>query len=75
MTDHSTKQCFQCRIVYPATSEYFHRNRWRPDGLRAICKTCAIERATEYQRTHRDQVNEYQRVRRKKKREETTRGS
>jgi len=70
MTHNGMKQCFQCKQVYPATPEYFHRNKWRTDGLRAICKECAIERSITYQRTHRDKVNEYQRSRRKQKREQ-----
>lgn len=41
-----TKSCYKCRVTYPATPEYFHRDKRQlqhgkyKDGLTTICKTC-----------------------------------
>lgn len=34
------KQCSKCRELFPATSEYFHRDKKSKDGLRNVCKIC-----------------------------------
>ena len=34
------KRCTKCNEEFPATLEYFHRNRSRPDGLHSYCKRC-----------------------------------
>jgi 5-methylcytosine-specific restriction endonuclease McrA len=34
------KRCARCGDSFPATPEYFHRNKARPDGLQHRCKTC-----------------------------------
>lgn len=36
----SRKRCPVCRLTWPATAEFFHRHRGRPDGLRETCKLC-----------------------------------
>lgn len=44
MSDHTTipeKRCTQCGEKYPATAEYFHRDKSRRDGLCTRCKACA----------------------------------
>ena len=40
-----TQTCTKCNIEYPATYEFFHKNR---DTLRADCKSCNNERARKY---------------------------
>lgn len=34
------KTCTKCKTKYPATTEYFHRNRTCKGGLSTICKVC-----------------------------------
>ncbi len=34
------KRCSRCGKEYPATPEYFHRDRTRKSGLNTACKTC-----------------------------------
>lgn len=34
------KPCSKCKKEYPATVEYFHRNKYRKDGLHNQCKGC-----------------------------------
>lgn len=39
----STKRCSKCGKTYPATPEYFQRNKGRGDGLHSWCKPCKRE--------------------------------
>ena len=34
------KKCYICKKEYPRTTEFFHRNRARSDGLNSECKSC-----------------------------------
>lgn len=36
----SEKQCLKCGAIYPATSQFFHRDKSRKDGLFPWCKQC-----------------------------------
>ena len=46
-----TKICTGCLNEYPATSDYFHKNKPSPDGFHPKCKTCRSKLAAErYQR-------------------------
>lgn len=36
----NTKRCTKCKKTYPATTEYFHRNAHKKDGLNYQCKIC-----------------------------------
>ncbi len=41
MTQHLTeKRCSACRKIFPATADYFHRNKNKKDGLQNQCKMC-----------------------------------
>jgi len=42
------KRCCRCQQEYPATAEYFHRDKTRKDGLCHYCKTCVKERQKKY---------------------------
>jgi len=35
-----TKTCTKCGVEKPATTEYFHKDRCSPSGLRSDCKVC-----------------------------------
>jgi hypothetical protein len=47
-----TKVCPQCKQSYPATPEYFHRNRSMSDGLAATCSRCRSGKGDSYKRNH-----------------------
>ena len=38
------KKFYKCKNVYPATPEYFHRNKAQRDGLSVECKICGNKR-------------------------------
>jgi HNH endonuclease len=38
------KRCAKCKKICPATTEFFQRDRNRPDGLYSYCKKCCVER-------------------------------
>lgn len=38
------KTCSKCGVTFPATAEFFHRDRSKPDGLATRCKTCSNQR-------------------------------
>lgn len=40
------KRCPGCKIEYPATAEYFHRNRGEKSGLMPRCKKCRSAEAS-----------------------------
>lgn len=57
--------CTKCGIEYPATAEYFYRDKSRKDGLKSHCKRCcAVYQQSEkgkavirrYQRTEKGKV-------------------
>ena len=37
------KRCTKCSVEYPATDEYFNKNKNNKDGLGFWCKKCANE--------------------------------
>lgn len=38
------KLCSSCGCSWPATTEFYHRDKCSHDGLRAACKICVCER-------------------------------
>jgi 5-methylcytosine-specific restriction endonuclease McrA len=40
--NHTTplKACSKCRREFPRTSDYFFKSKYKPDGLRSVCKLC-----------------------------------
>jgi HNH endonuclease len=51
------KRCTQCRETFPATPEFFNRNKMHKDGLLAECKACKKKRDAVYR--SRPGVREY----------------
>jgi len=49
------KTCTKCDTEYPATVEYFHRDKKTKDGLYPSCKKCKIK----YNQQHRKDKKEY----------------
>lgn len=52
MEQVTTKKCTLCGKEYPATAEYFYRNKARIDGLRCDCKICMNARNKKYWEKH-----------------------
>lgn len=50
----TTKACTKCNCLYPATPEYFSRNKQARDGLRRWCKQCANHAARTYHAKNRE---------------------
>ena len=47
------KICTKCKKEFPATADYFYRDRVRKDNLRPDCKKCVAKRCGKYQQTER----------------------
>ena len=60
------KTCTKCGKSFPATAEYFHRDKSKKDGLRETCKKCESERHREYRKKNPEKLREYKREYRKK---------
>lgn len=50
------KQCPKCKLFFPATNEYFHKNSARKSGLRSRCKSCNNADANQYYHENADDV-------------------
>ena len=48
------RTCTSCKIEYPATSEYFHKQSSGKYGLRSICKDCANSAMSKYYNENRE---------------------
>ena len=51
----SSKTCTQCHECYPATTEFFCRDKQQSSGLKPHCKRCNSAHARAYYSTHRQQ--------------------
>lgn len=49
------QECSSCGQPWPLTSDYFHRDRSKPTGFRARCRTCISNEARDY-RANRKKV-------------------
>ena len=63
-----TKICCRCKKEYPATAEYFHRDKCNKDGLDYQCKECKKKQGEEYRKNNREKVLQYGRDYRNKNR-------
>lgn len=54
--DVPLKHCSQCKNEFPATVEYFGKDRQRPSGLASACRSCERERARRYRAEHPDRT-------------------
>lgn len=60
--DH--KICGICKEYYPATLEYFYKNKSNGlDGLNTYCKKCTMDKFTNWRTENRDEYNAYWRKR------------
>lgn len=60
------KACSVCLTKFPATSEHFHRDASRLDGLRSECRKCRVDKvrdsAREYARRTSEARADYQSI-------------
>jgi len=49
------KQCKGCLSTYPATLEYFYKNKGNKDGLHSYCRECANNKAKQYYFENKEQ--------------------
>ena len=59
------KTCSKCGREFPATPEYFHKDKNGKFGLRPDCKECCRKRGLEYNQTNKEKRREYSREWRK----------
>lgn len=62
------KECGKCKIKYPLTSDYFHKQSKNKNGFRGSCKTCRALKSKEYYSLNKEAVNIRNRDYRKKNR-------
>lgn len=49
------KRCYSCKETFPATPQYFSRNKSKKDGLHDACKICDSAKRKAYTESHREQ--------------------
>jgi hypothetical protein len=54
-SDTPQKRCYSCKNFFPATLEYFYKNRNKKDGFHDACKLCDRARRKAYTEAHREQ--------------------
>jgi len=53
------KRCTKCGNEYPATAEYFYRNKTFNDGLHFQCKKCRNKYQVKYNVEHRQEIKQW----------------
>ncbi len=46
------KHCWCCDGTFPRTTEFFHRDSSKSDGLHGSCKVCTCDRKRKWQKEH-----------------------
>lgn len=57
------KTCKICTENFPATTEYFYKNKSSRDGLHPYCKPCSVKKSKQNQLEKHDEYKEYWRDR------------
>jgi hypothetical protein len=57
------KKCSKCKKEFPATSDYFYKNKSKPDGLGYYCKECDKEGSKKRYEENREKERERNRKR------------
>ncbi len=52
------KTCTKCGLEFPATAEYFHRNKDKRNGLSERCKSCRCEAARQHYEQNANRIRE-----------------
>ncbi len=63
------KTCTKCSEIYPATLDFFHKDKTQPLNLRYDCKICVTKRSKEYNNNHQIERSEYDKIYRLNNRE------
>ena len=53
------KQCTKCEQFYPATTEYFHRDKKNKDGFVNRCKDCVRVKSSLYYAENSEKIKSY----------------
>lgn len=53
-----TRRCTICSESFPATSEYFYRNKNQAGGLKYECKPCARAAVAEYRKANKEKIKQ-----------------
>lgn len=53
-----TKRCSKCREEKPATTEFFHRDKTKRNGLSYTCKTCALSNLASWRKKNKRRISE-----------------
>ncbi len=61
-TEVKLKHCWSCDKWHPATTQYFHRDSSKGDGLHGSCKWCTRARKSKWQKLNPEKMREQQRV-------------
>lgn len=66
-------KCSKCKMIKPATKEYFHKGKDNKYNLKSSCKTCRAIAKKEYTEKNRDKINqknrEYHKIHRERERQ------
>lgn len=60
--DMKTKVCSKCRLEFPATTDYFYRQKGGKYGLRGMCIECKKEQDKQYVEKNRDACRKVARI-------------
>lgn len=55
------RKCAKCNSEYPATPEYFYRQKCGKYGLGSLCKLCSKIATNDYKKSHPEKTKEYNR--------------
>jgi hypothetical protein len=53
------KKCLICGEYFPATTDYFYKNKSSKDGLNSYCKECTKKKSYQWQLDNRERHNEW----------------
>lgn len=57
--DTPLKQCSKCYAIYPATPEFFGRDKTKRDGLYSSCRACSKAQGKLWRDAHPDYLKQY----------------
>ncbi|MFC8685920.1 HNH endonuclease [Brevibacillus porteri] len=63
------KACTKCKAAYPATEEYFYKDKNRKDGLNSWCRDCFKENSRKYAVDNKEEYMAYKKQWYKKNKE------